>query len=1314
MKKTILLAVAICLAIAFSASLASEAVVSYYEKAAFSTEKTAPNNPLKNPNQSPNMLLTDYITEGFEVTVPPTGWTQTITVPGYTWAQSSSYAFSGTYGAYCPYDYNQYEELITPALDFTSATSDLRVEFMWEGSYYWMVTPYNNGEYELWISTDGGATWPTLLWSLDSIGAFTSWEWYLQSVDLSTYAGQSNVKLAWRYDANDAADIGLDDVLITDDPPPVAPVNDLCANAINIPTVPAQISGTTLGATIDCSDNPNWNGNYVWYTVSAPNAANDISISYCPSLSAIPTVSAILYSACPTTAEECSTLAILYTNAGFITCPSTLTNAEINWKNLPGPATYYIPVQTGSLGMDFIFDIDVTVYVPPTPDYTITLPASLPYDHLGQTTCGMDDDFSTTCLGYYDGGPDVVYEIILTAPMCLEFVLDSDSTYPGMALSDHFPMDATCIDYVTSYAAGQLVMTGQELAAGTYYLMVDDWPTPVCIDYDLHIRSCTPPPANDSCQYAQVVGNVINLPWSTAFATPDSDAYIYSNAIWYSYTATSAATVFVSLCGSSFDTRLEIFEGASCDPLGAIVGQDDDSCDDGINGLASYCHFLPTSGQTYLIKVGGYSTNSGDGVLTIEAGDPIFGVTPTSISGTAPLNGSDTDTLTVTNTGTASLNFTALGTQDPFLRRIQRESMLNARNASVAASTNEVQTPFAIAPGYAGNTYKEKPVNNVIPPAANPNMILQGGDDIATATVITSLPYTDGGTTAGYLHNYDEVCPYGPHTSPDVVYSFTPAVDTYIVADICNSLYDTKMFIYQDGETPGTPVACNDDACGSDGYKSRIGRTQIFAGSTYYIVIDGYGGASGTYEFNMDYTTAPPLPPVNDDCANAIQITTFPAVVTGTTDGATVDCPGVLDWNAVWYEFDAPFAENTVNLNFCDNSVTLSPIGIVLYSACPGDINACSTTYIIASSYDFTSCPGVTNATMQWMNLPGPATYYLPIITGDPGVEQAFTFNLDVVNFEPCEITCPVGSIPEVELCGEDLNGGCNATVPAFEPVAVNQTICGTTYADGSTRDTDWYTLTIDHASTIIVTGVAEFPYQLLIIDAGIGDCSDDLVLAAGTADPCSTATVSYSVPAGTYYIWAGPSVFAGIACDGSGTYTTEYYFTVTTTPVWLALAAEGSIPAGSDPVKVPVYMDGYGLAAGTYTGNIRFETNDPLNATYDVPVTFTITSGGTCEYLIGDISGDNQRLGGDVTYGVRYFKGIGVRPPDSCYMDSTGGYLYVAGDCNGNCEFRGSDITRLVAYFKGNAQLSCCHFFPTTLPPILRNTHPTDPAKAE
>jgi hypothetical protein len=89
-----------------------------------------------------------------------------------------------------------------------------------------------------------------------------------------------------------------------------------------------------------------------------------------------------------------------------------------------------------------------------------------------------------------------------------------------------------------------------------------------------------------------------------------------------------------------------------------------------------------------------------------------------------------------------------------------------------------------------------------------------------------------------------------------------------------------------------------------------------------------------------------------------------------------------------------------------------------------------------------------------------------------------------------------------------------------------------------------------------------------------------------------------------------------------------------------------------------------------------------------------------SCSYILGDINGDGNVLGGDVTYGVRFFKRIGDHPPDSCYMDSISNYFYVAGDVNGNCEFRGSDITRLVAYFKGRMPLSYCHFFP---PPPLR-----------
>jgi hypothetical protein len=88
--------------------------------------------------------------------------------------------------------------------------------------------------------------------------------------------------------------------------------------------------------------------------------------------------------------------------------------------------------------------------------------------------------------------------------------------------------------------------------------------------------------------------------------------------------------------------------------------------------------------------------------------------------------------------------------------------------------------------------------------------------------------------------------------------------------------------------------------------------------------------------------------------------------------------------------------------------------------------------------------------------------------------------------------------------------------------------------------------------------------------------------------------------------------------------------------------------------------------------------------------------TGAGCDYIPGDINGDHQVIGSDVTYGVRYFKALGPPPPDSCFNFNKSKFLYSAGDVNGDCEFRGADITYLVAYFKGiNPCLKWCPWTP-------------------
>jgi hypothetical protein len=142
-----------------------------------------------------------------------------------------------------------------------------------------------------------------------------------------------------------------------------------------------------------------------------------------------------------------------------------------------------------------------------------------------------------------------------------------------------------------------------------------------------------------------------------------------------------------------------------------------------------------------------------------------------------------------------------------------------------------------------------------------------GGDTCASATVIGSLPYTDSGDTSLFaLDDYNEVCPFTNTGAPDVVYSYTPAADEIIDISLCNSLYDTKLYVYEgacQAPNSGLAVACNDDACGSDGFKSEITGLSVTAGTTYFIIVDGYDGASsGTYTIDVSVG----LPPYEPEC----------------------------------------------------------------------------------------------------------------------------------------------------------------------------------------------------------------------------------------------------------------------------------------------------------------------------------------------------------------------------------------------------------------------------------------------------------------
>jgi hypothetical protein len=81
--------------------------------------------------------------------------------------------------------------------------------------------------------------------------------------------------------------------------------------------------------------------------------------------------------------------------------------------------------------------------------------------------------------------------------------------------------------------------------------------------------------------------------------------------LWYLYGAGCTGQATVSLCGSTYDTRLAVYDGAGECP-GALIACNDDSC-----GLQSELVFPTTQGGLYLVRVGGFN-GSGTGSLAIN------------------------------------------------------------------------------------------------------------------------------------------------------------------------------------------------------------------------------------------------------------------------------------------------------------------------------------------------------------------------------------------------------------------------------------------------------------------------------------------------------------------------------------------------------------------------------------------------------------------------------------------------------------------------------------------------------------------------
>ncbi|MCA9243711.1 MAG: hypothetical protein KDA32_07160, partial [Phycisphaerales bacterium] len=216
------------------------------------------------------------------------------------------------------------------------------------------------------------------------------------------------------------------------------------------------------------------------------------------------------------------------------------------------------------------------------------------------------------------------------------------------------------------------------------------------------------------------------------------------------------------------------------------------------------------------------------------------------------------------------------------------------------------------------------------------------GETVATAIPIFSLPVVIDGSTDTCGNNYDEDCGIGASDAGDVVYKLRPTADMTIDVRLCGSSYDTKVFIYEDAVTPGSPYACNDDSltCGAAPpaqYRSFLNDVSLEAWSTYYVVIDGWNGAEGAYHLEIIDET--PILLANDDCENATWIAEGQTPFTNV--GATTDGPdepnacffasySQIDAD-VWFAY-SPGANGMITVDVCNRNYDTK---MAIYADCP-------------------------------------------------------------------------------------------------------------------------------------------------------------------------------------------------------------------------------------------------------------------------------------------------------------------------------------------------------------------------------------------
>ncbi|MDA1273734.1 MAG: immunoglobulin domain-containing protein [Verrucomicrobia bacterium] len=371
---------------------------------------------------------------------------------------------------------------------------------------------------------------------------------------------------------------------------------------------------------------------------------------------------------------------------------------------------------------------------------------------------------------------------------------------------------------------------------------------------------------------------------------------------WFAWRAPGNGIATFSTAGSSFDTVMWIYTGTS--PNLTAVGADDDRG----GFLSSEVRFNAVQGTAYLINVKGFEGATGQIVVgfKLEATVERLPELVNSPESRTAIAGSDV-TFTVAALGT-QLSYQWLadgveiagatgpslvlsGVKETDAKNYSVRTASGARTVESAAASLQVgtiaevaQDKFKNAVGTAGSAPQLQSLAN------RSAGLLQAGGSAATLAFST----VGSGKEAGEPNHCEEA----GGTSRWIKYAATQSGVVRFSTE--GSAFDTVLAVYRGVEFASLTLEGCDNNSGSDG-KSSVVNVAVTAGRTYYVAVDGVGGAAGLVKLSYEAGQKP-------------EITVQPqgqTVEQGSTAALFVLTSGGAGLSFQWYKDGGPIAGET-------------------------------------------------------------------------------------------------------------------------------------------------------------------------------------------------------------------------------------------------------------------------------------------------------------------------------------------------------------------------------------------------------------------